>query len=229
MAWYVFALVDRLPAGRQGRGLAGAIGARRVPGGFAIVERRADVPPVELGTLKAHNAVVARLAGAVPAILPVRFGTLLEMAEIEAALDEREEEIAEAFERVRGRVQFTWRQDARSARRARGVQRARGAAGAGSAGVAGERVLSGAEYLRQAARAAEPPAAFRSVREQLRPLIVAERFQPSTPALPGSLYHLVERTSEARYRLVAARLAASSPKLRVTGPFPTFAFTPDLL
>ena len=63
----------------------------------------------------------------VPAILPVRFGTLLESEELEEALQDRDEEIAEAFALVRGRVQFTWR-----AGRARGrgadAQRAQAAA-----------------------------------------------------------------------------------------------------
>jgi hypothetical protein len=86
MAWYVFALVDAPPERRAGPGLSGALSFRPVPGGFAVVERRADVPPIEFDTLRQHDAVVSRLADAVPAILPVRFGTLLELGEIEDAL-----------------------------------------------------------------------------------------------------------------------------------------------
>src|SRR5262245_53719204 len=173
MAWYVFALVDRPPAERQGRGLAGALAARAVPGGFAMVERRADVPPVELGALKQHDVVIARLAGAVPSILPVRFGTLLEMEEIEEALQDREDEIAEAFAAVRGRVQFTWR------RRGSELRSPRAAA----------RPSSGKAYLQHAARAAKSALpAFRAVREKLRPLIAAERYQTATSSLPESLY-----------------------------------------
>jgi hypothetical protein len=218
MAWYVFALVDQPLSGRQGRGLAGALASRRVPGGFAIVERRGDVPPAEFGTLKAHHAVVARIADAVPAVLPVRFGTLLEMEEIEEALREREDEVAEAFAAVRGRVQFTWR---RAARSARGGRDAAGAPGA----------QSGTDYLRGLAAAARPmpPAAFKAVRETLRGLVAAERFQTGTASVPDSLYHLVERSGERRYRLAADTLAAANAALRVTGPFPPFAFTPDLL
>jgi hypothetical protein len=215
MAWYVFALVDQPLSGRQGRGLAGALASRRVPGGFAIVERRGDVPPAEFGTLRTHHAVVARIAEAVPAVLPVRFGTLLEMEEIEEALQEREEEVAEAFAAVRGRVQFTWRRAARGAR---------GAAGAPAA-------QSGADYLRGLAAAARPgpPAAFKAVRETLRGLVAAERYQTGTASVPDSLYHLVERSGERRYRLAADKLAAANAALRMTGPFPPFAFTPDLL
>jgi len=214
MAWYVFAIVDRPPAERPGRGLAGALAARQVPGGFAIVERRADVPPVELGALKQHDAVLTRVAEAVPAILPVRFGTLLELEEIEAALDEREEELAEAFDRVRDRVQFTWRRPGSDVRSPASTARP----------------ASGKEYLRRVAHAAKPPpAAFRSIRETLRPLVAAERYQRATPSIPDSLYHLVGRDGAARYRLAARKLASADPAVRVTGPFPPFAFAPDLL
>src|SRR5215831_10795380 len=213
MAWYVFALVDEPPARRPGRGLREALAARRVPGGYAIVERRADVPPAEFDTLRAHDAVVARVAATVPAILPVRFGTLLELEEIEESLAERDEEIGEAFDRVRGRVQFTWR--------ARGAgSEARGAKPA---------VMSGAEYLRAAARVAAPPASFRTVREKLRALVVVDRFQPATPTLPNSLYHLVDRGNAEHYHRIAKTLTSATSRLVVSGPFPPFAFTPELL
>lgn len=226
MAWYVFALVDERPRSRQGSGLAGPLAARAVAGAFAIVERRGDVPPVDFGTLRKHDAVVTRLAGAVPAILPVRFGTLLEMEEIEDSLADRDEEIADAFDAVRDRVQFTWRR----ARGASGARSARGAQGARSAqGAAGAAQLSGTEYLRRAAGKQAPPAAFRGPREKLRPLVAAERYQPATASLPDSLYHLVDRGAVERYQLLAQKLASASPALRVTGPFPPFAFTPDLL
>jgi hypothetical protein len=225
MSWYVFALVDEPPA-KPGSGLRGRLAARRVPGGFAILERRADVPPPEFGTLKTHDAVLARLARHATAVLPVRFGTLMEWEEIEQALEDRDEEIASAFAQVRDRVQFTWRTGGR------GAQSAGGAGGApGAQDAAGVSAASGAEYLRRAARAAaaSPPAAFGAVQKQLRPLTVAERYQAATPALPDSLYHLVDRDSVERYTLTAEKLASTNPVLHVSGPFPPFAFTPALL
>jgi hypothetical protein len=221
MAWYVFALADRPPASRRVRGLAGALTTRRVPGGFAILERRADVPPVELGALKTHDAVVSRVADVVPAILPVRFGTLMELDEIEAALEEREEEIAEAFDLVRDRVQFTWRDG-------RGLTTEARSAKVAARGAQGE---SGAEYLRRVARAAKavPPEAFRAVREKLRPLVVKERYQAATSTLPPSVYHLVARDNVETYRLLAGGLAAGPRAVRVSGPFAPFAFAPDFL
>jgi hypothetical protein len=194
-----------------------------VPGGFAILERRADVPPAEFGTLKKHDEVVARLARDVHAILPVRFGTLMEMDEIDEALAERDEEIADALNSVRDRVQFTWR-------RAMGSRRVQSdAARRGNADAPAGR--SGTEYLRAVARAAKPapPAAFRVVRDKLRRLSIAERYQPATASLPDSLYHLVDRSGISRYRSVAEGLAHASPILTLTGPFPPFAFTPGVL
>jgi hypothetical protein len=236
MAWYVFALVDRVPSGPAGKGLTGALSVRKLAGAFVVVERRADVPPVAFGSLKKHQAVVARLAAHVPAILPVRFGTLLEPAHLEEAVQERDEEIAEAFDRVRGRVQFTWR--VRGARReARGAGReARGARG--EARGAGHEARSargeartGAEYLRQAARAADPapPAAFRTLRTRLAPLIAGERYQPGTAVLLEAVYHLVEQDRADRYRAAAAAITKARPALTVTGPFPPFAFAPEIL
>jgi len=224
MAWYVFALVDRAPAKRPGRGLAGALALRRVPGAYAIVERRADVPPVELGALQRHDAVVAQIAGLVPAILPVRFGTLLELDEIEDALREREDEIDEAFEAVRDRVQFTWRRVARRRGPASGIRRP-------GSGVRGSTAETGTEYLRRAARAARPapPPAFKRIRTALQPFVSGERYQPATLSSPDALYHLVDRRSAARYRRAADTLAEGSRALRVTGPWAPFAFTPDLL
>ena len=112
MPWYVFALVDVPPDGRLGRGLGGPLRARPSAGAYAIVERRADVPPAELGSLRAHQAVVSRLATAVPAILPVRFGTLLDDDALDETLAERDKDVADALALVRHRVQFTWRRGA---------------------------------------------------------------------------------------------------------------------
>ena len=88
--------------------------------------------------------------------------------------------------------------------------------------------MTGAEYLR---RAANPPlpAAFKAVRAKLKSLVVAERFQPATAKFPDSVYHLVDKTAAKRYAAAATAIAKTTPALTVTGPFPPFAFAPDLL
>jgi hypothetical protein len=225
MSWYVFALVDAAPSGAKGRGLSGPLALLAVPGGFAVVERRADVPPVELGSLERHQDVLTRLVSRVPAIIPVRFGTLLDEDEIDERLGEREAEIAEAFAAVRDRVQFTWR---RRGRAAKSQERGTGTNGRGANG---ETSGSGTEYLRRAASAAKPaiPAAWRAVRAGLAALIAAERYQSASGPVPESLYHLVARDAAALYQERASALRDADPKLRTTGPWPAFAFVPDML
>ena len=222
MAWYVFALVDAIPARGAGKGLTGALSFRKLGDAFVVVERRADVPPIVFGTLKRHQDVVSRLARQVPAILPVRFGTLLEPADLDEAVSERGEEIAEAFDLVRGRVQFTWR--VVGGRQARGAREAGGARQEAAA-------LTGTQYLRQAASAANPPPppVFRPLQTGLGPLVVRQRYQPGTVALPEAVYHLVAAADVRRYGTAAAGLEATASKLAMTGPFAPFAFAPEIL
>lgn len=221
MPWYVFAFVDAAPSGAKGKGLSGPLGLRRVPGGFAVVERRADVPPAEFGSLKRHHDVVARLASRVPAIIPVRFGTLLDDDGIHEALDERGEDLAAAFAAVRDRVQLTWRRRPRVDTQHPKIARRRP-----TTDVAAE---SGRDYLRRVAKAANPapPAAWRVLRAKLKPLISAERYQAGSGSVPEALYHLVGRDQLARYSTVAAGLCHADAALTMTGPWPPFAFVAE--
>ncbi|HET7696476.1 MAG TPA: GvpL/GvpF family gas vesicle protein [Vicinamibacterales bacterium] len=222
MAWYVFALVDAPPRGAKGKGLSGALGLRPIPGGFAVVERRADVPPAEFAPLQRHQDVVAQLAERVPAILPVRFGTLLDDAAIDEVLEDRGAEIADALAAVRGKVQFTWRRRTAPHAKSSPPRAARSLR---------EGEPSGAEYLRRAARAARaaPPPAWRPLRRKLAPLVAAERYQPATATTPESLYHLVRRDAVKRYAALGAALSDADARLTVTGPWPPFAFAAALL
>jgi hypothetical protein len=215
MALYVFAIVDAPPA-KRGRGLSGPLAVRRIEGGFAAVERRADVPPFDFGTLQAHERIVERLAALVPAILPVRFGTLLDSSDLELSFVERAEELREAFDRVRGRVQFTWRTAA--------------AAPIARTGANAARTRSGSDYLRRAARAAHPPApsSFRRIRS-LANLAAEERFAAATTFVPAALYHLVDRVRAAAYVSAAADVRTHAPGLTSSGPFAPYAFVPELL
>jgi len=232
LPWYVFALVDAVPKGTPGKGLTGNLSLREVPGGLAVVERRADVPPMEFGTLQKHQAVVARLCERVPAILPVRFGTLLEGEEIEEVLQERDGEIAEAFSVVRRRVQFTWRhtkdtKESKETKEQRTKERKTKERVRDPRGEA----ETGTEYLLRAARAKSPapPPAFRALRSKMAPLVAAERYQPAAAQLPASLYHLVDRSAIERYEVIGEAIAHASPGLRMSGPFPPFAFAPEIL
>jgi hypothetical protein len=217
MAWYVFALLEAPPSRRPGKGLARAITVRTFRGCFVAAERRADVPPIELDALKRHHHVIARLWNAVPAVLPVRFGTLLDETEIAEALEDKEEELAEAFNLVRGRAQFSWRAPVPERRtRSATMVRAR-------------ELMSGTEYLRRAARASTPPPRFTPIRRRVAPLVAAERYEPSRPAFPETLYHLVDRKNIDAYLAASSRTPWSSLAPTLGGPYPPYAFVPELL
>jgi hypothetical protein len=85
--------------------------------------------------------------------------------------------------------------------------------------------------LRRAARAANPtaPAAFRPIALTLGPLAVRQRYQAPTASLRDAVYHLVDKADARRYLTVAAGLRMTHPRLAVTGPFPPFAFAPEIL
>jgi hypothetical protein len=70
---------------------------------------------------------------------------------------------------------------------------------------------------------------FRPLRTALAPLIAGQRYQPGTAALPEALYHLVEKRRADRYLTVAAAVTKARAALIVTGPFPPFAFVPEIL
>ena len=227
MSLYVFALVDRPPSGRPGAGLSGPLSIRAIGGAFAVVERRADVPPAEFDTLQRHHAIVTGLASRVPAILPVRFGSLMDADALEEALAERDDDLSEALAHVRDRVQFTWR-GGRGSKGSRGLGGSRGSTGSLGSKGSGQ---SGAEYLRRAAEAARPapPAVWNPVRSKLVRLVVDERYQAAVASVPDSLYHLVPRNAVSRYEVVSAALRHANPNLTMTGPWPPFAFAPELL
>jgi hypothetical protein len=237
MPWYVFALVDTIPSGRPGRGLSRPLRIREFGGGFAVVERRADVPPAEFGSLRKHQEIVLRVASAVPAILPVRFGTLLDEEALDEALAERDQELREAFALVRHRVQFTWRRPApkRSNKVHEGPTQPEYSApppDAGSDPGAGTAPPgTGADYLRRASRAANPalPAAFRTLRDTLHAFVIRERFQPALAGMPDTLYQLIEKNAQTRYLAMADAIVLTNPAFTVTGPWPPFAFAPEVL
>jgi hypothetical protein len=217
MAWYVFALLDRPPSRRAGKGLAAPVAVREFAGCLVAAERRADVPPVELGPLTRHHAVVARLWTATPAVLPVRFGTLLAGAEIAEALEDKGDELAEAFDLVRGRAQFSWRGRARHRVPARAATRR-------------PEPMSGTEYLRRAVHESTAPPRFAPIRRALKPFLATERYEPSRPALPETLYHLVDRKSIDAYLSAASRIPGRAPSaFALSGPFPPYAFVPEIL
>jgi hypothetical protein len=47
--------------------------------------------------------------------------------------------------------------------------------------------------------------------------------------MPDTLYQLIEKTAEKRYRATADAVMLTNPSLTMTGPWPPFAFAPETL
>src|SRR4028119_1601047 len=108
---YLYALARESPGVDLGSGLAGEplrwLGAG-TPG--AIVGEAGEKPAVTPEALAAHDAVIQRLAGSLPALLPARFGqTISDEADLLTWLSTRRKELEEALALVDGCVQMTLR------------------------------------------------------------------------------------------------------------------------
>jgi hypothetical protein len=100
-----------------------------------------------------------------------------------------------------------------------------GAAGQGAAAV-GE---TGTAYLERARERAAVPE-LDPIRRAVAPFVRAELVERgATPPLVATAYHLIDR-GRARAYAAAVRRASSAAGLRVraTGPFPPYAFAPEV-
>ena len=212
----VYAIVPsatRLPRGRGFRGerlrvlRAGAVGA--------VVGELGRAPRQTPANLRAYHRVVEQLSAACPALLPVRFGTVLaDEDEIVGMLRSRQAAFRRRLTQVRGRVQMTVR-----------LVRPAHADASTSSTAARPPASSGAEYLfaRAAAHRREEGAAeCAALRLLVGRWVKAERVQPQGPVI--SVYHLVPRTAATAYRQVIEGAGVPGVRLMVSGPFPPFAF-----
>jgi hypothetical protein len=224
MTQYVYALLAERPRGETGAGLD-AEPLRFVPvdGVLAAVGDMATPPAVSPTTLRAHDAVVRRLAAAVDAILPVRFGTVLDGERALAdAIAERAPRLRAALQLVAGREQMTLRVFGEPATNAQLPPPA-------------DDLGPGARYLerrrREARRDAEVPE-LAPLRPLLAGLVRAEQAQrhDASPLL-ASVYHLIDRGHAAAYTdAVAAGATALAPTRAVpSGPWPPYAFATEQL
>lgn len=222
MSLYLYALLSDRPRRPLGHGLAGEpLRVVRVGSVLAVVGTAGGPPALVERTLRRHHAVVARLARLSDAILPVRFGTLLDDdATLAAQLRPRARSLRTALALVKGREQMTLRLYGPAPLVASAADREDGPGGPG-ARYLGARLR--AHRLARAAPEAEP------LRQALGALIVAERVERhDSPPLVASLYHLVERGASRRYlrALDAARCRLPGTTVTATGPWPPYAFAP---
>jgi hypothetical protein len=90
---------------------------------------------------------------------------------------------------------------------------------------------SGAGFLRarrEQLRHLPPEAAV--IRQELAGLAAAERMEAGAGRLRLTVFHLVDRSAIAAYRRRASKLQEKLQPhvVRVTGPWPAFAFAPEL-
>ena len=210
---YVFALVDQ--PGRTttiaGRRIE-IVEAGRV---FAAVDSvRGLRPELSEAALREQHAIVVALARRFDAVLPARFGAWVDVQSLEHTLTVNHARIRRALAQVRNREQFSVR-------------------------FFGERqdvpaeLASGAAYLRSRLTASRPDLsqAARRLRGALKAIVRAERIEPGHGGVRLTIHHLVDRGRAREYRAAIRGRVAVAPAERVvvTGPWPAFAFAPDLL
>jgi hypothetical protein len=185
---------------------------------YAAVERVSRPPAVSEETLRKQHEVVAHIAGRVEALLPARFGAFVDARELRAVVAGRRHAILEALALVQGRTQMT--------ARLLGPEL--------PAAVPAEmRATTGTEYLasRRAIVALPPmPAALGAVADAVRGIVVTERAEAGRGRVIATLYHLLDRNLVEDYKAALAPIPPPTGDLAlsVTGPWPPFAFAPDL-
>lgn len=220
---HVHALIGA-PASHPARGVSRAIRVNRrrlqlVPVGpiLAAVEPIDAAPPLSEAALRAEYALVIRLFQRFPAVLPVRYGAVVEPAELRRVVAARQQMLTRALDAVNGRAQMTVRVfDPRPAEGSPQTRPSR----------------TGAAYLRgrRAAARPAPPAIVHRIRRAVKPLVTLERLDAGRGGVRASLHHLIAQSQARRYRALVDVVVgrAASPRVTVTGPWPPFAFTPDL-
>ena len=218
---YVYALMDasshrgaRHP--RTLRVLGRTIRLRRIGDVYAAIEERAGPPELSEAALRFQHQVVVALARRFEALLPVRFGASVHADELARLIAARRIALQRGFDLVRGREQMTVR--------IFGSERAEPVSGP---------LRTGSEYLRRRRLGARAlvPAGGQRIRRAVKGMVEQERLDPGRGHVLVTLHHLVARGLADEYRS-RVRLAFAGPPRReqvvVSGPWPPFAFTPDV-
>jgi Gas vesicle synthesis protein GvpL/GvpF len=219
---YLYAILARAPSSPCGSGVC-AEPLRLVACGdlVAVVGDLPATPEATAMTLRTQDTVLRRLALAVDAVLPARFGTLLaDDGAVSEALTRRREALAQALGRVAGCEQMTLRVWGE------GVAAA-ATAGGGAAGGPGTRYLAA---RRQAHEQAQRVPELEPLRRRLGDLVRAERVERhDRPPLLATVQHLVPRGAGGRYVALAdeTREAMKPWRVSVTGPWLPYAFAED--
>jgi hypothetical protein len=182
----------------------------------AIVERRIAAPVLSERSLRDQHRVIVALHQHATALVPVRFGALLDRGELEGIVRRRRALLTQALKRVRGMAQMTIRSF---------ESRSHPAAAPPAA--------TGTAYLARLARSVRPdvPAAVDAVRQAVRTLVVDESIDAGRGAVRVVVNHLIRVGDVDRYRARAESAltgAAAFESVVLTGPWPPFAFAPEI-
>jgi hypothetical protein len=184
---------------------------------------------------RAHDATVRRIARLDPAVLPARFATVVDSERVLVKLLQRwSDELRDALALVDRHEQMTLRLFAARAKHAGRAGRA-GQAGRGSlafrAGETGA-LGPGTNYMQRRARehAAHEAPELEPLREAFGPIVAAEKIaRHDRGPLVLTAYHLIPRGAASVYRRLLRRHAAAlSIRAVSSGPWPPYAFVPEL-
>lgn len=212
--FYVYALTGTPVPGLAG--VAGELESIDLGGIFAVAEPMAQGPAVSEDALRLQHDVIVRIAAAADAVLPARFGSLVDDAELRRIVDARRDVIGGALDLVRGREQMTAR-----------------IIGTRPPDHAAPEPLpaTGTAYLnaRRAAASGEGLPGVDVVQGAVSDLAAAGRVQPGPSFV--TLYHLIPAGMNDSYRARVDAVARDISPLvvRVSGPWPPFAFVPELV
>jgi hypothetical protein len=178
----------------------------------AIVEPGRGRPPVAQDVLQQQHGIVTALLDRTDALLPARFGAWMSETALREAVASREQVMVEALAAVRGRRQMTVR-----------------VFGTVDPRVGKESSPTGTAYLERRRQLAHyVPAEAEVIRRAVGALAVAERVEPGARGLRVTVFHLVGLADTGDYVRRAQALDLAPHAVRVSGPWPAFAFTPEL-
>jgi hypothetical protein len=182
----------------------------------AAVERSAERPAVSEGALRIQHEIVIRISASVDDALPVRFGARVEEQELGQLVAMRRDVIQRALDLVRGRVQMTVRIRGQEASEDRVAPSPTAPPATGTAYLEARRAA--------AARPLTPTAM--AVAAAVRHLAVSEKIDAPANRTSITMYHLIDKHLVGDYHDALSALQSST--LAVSGPWPAFAFAPDL-
>jgi hypothetical protein len=182
------------------------------PIGVLGVTRGGDTTYTE-AALRAQHEVVLALAEKIDPLLPVRFATRMTHHDLQNAIRRSATVLAAALDNVKGRRQMTLR-----------------LIGVPQSSAISTVQLSGAAYLQQRRAAYSIPAELDVVRAAVSQFVAEERMAPGRAGVRITLFHLVEGDRTASYQRAVERSSRAMPpgSVTITGPWPPFAFAPEL-